>query len=66
MINEVVNKLKEKYLELKQSGLDENAIFKSVCDLLGEELNKMPFDERSRFFLAFDRDDKLKSILDEE
>lgn len=66
MISEVVNKLKEKYLELKQSGLDENSIFKLVTDQLSEELRKMTVDERARFFLAFDRDNKLKEILDEE
>jgi len=40
MINEVINKLKEKYLELKQSGLDENSFFKLATDHLKEELKK--------------------------
>jgi len=66
MINEVIDKLKERYLHLKREGLDENAIFKSVYDLLGEELNKMSFDEKTRFFLAFDRDRKLKQLFENE
>jgi len=66
MTNEIVDKLKEKYLELKQSGLDENSIFKLVTDQLTEELKKMTVPERTRFFLAFNRDNKLKKILDEE
>ncbi len=66
MTNEIVDKLKEKYLELKQSGLDEDSIFKLVTDHLKEELKKMTVPQRARFFLAFNRDNKLKNILDEE
>lgn len=66
MINELTDKLREKIKELKELGISENTILKVVTDLLTEELKKMPVDERNRFFVAFERDKKLKQILDEE
>lgn len=66
MIEVIVNRLKEKVKELKSKNISENDIFKIVTDFLTDELRSMSVNERERFFISFERDRKLKEILEDE
>ena len=63
---EIFNKLMDKYQEVKNSNLDENSMFKEFYDFLTVELNKLSKDDQDRFYLSFERNRKLKEILNGE
>ena len=58
-----MDRLVDKYQELKNSNMDENSMFKEFYDFLGVELDKLTKAEQDRFYLSFERNRKLKEIL---